>query len=225
MKPLPWSFSSLSDFVNCARQYEHKRVLKDVEDPPNEAGIWGDYVHKKFEATLAKGAALPGNLAQYQEYLDRIASGKGEMHVECKYAINSRLEPCAWDDPNVWCRAILDVLHLHGQDARVLDHKTGKMRADSRQLKLCALMVFIHHPEIIRVKTGYFWLKDRQLTKDTFLRSQESELWETFLPDLRAYRQAFRTGVFPPKPSGLCNGWCPVTQCEFWKPKRSYKYG
>lgn len=220
MKPLPWSHSALSDFENCPKQFFHKRIAKDVVDPPNEAGLWGDYVHKSFEKYLRERTPLPENLSQYQDYLDRIAAGSGVMHVECKYAINRYLEPCDFFDPKVWCRAILDVLHIDGDEARVLDHKTGKMRPGSRQLKLSALMVFIHHPEVVRVKTGYFWLKERQLTKEVFSRLQESELWEGFLPTLQAYRRAFADEMFTPRPSGLCRGWCPVTGCEFWQPKR-----
>lgn len=220
MKPLPWSFSSISDFENCPKAFYEKRVTKSVVDPPNEAGDWGDYVHKNFEKYLRDHVPLPGNLVQFQDYLDRIAAGSGEMHVECKYAVTRELEPCDFFDKRVWCRAILDVLHLDGTRARVIDHKTGKMKSSSRQLKLCALMVFMHHPEITEVRTGYVWLKTRALTKDTFYRSQIAELWLEFLPTLQQYKRAFAEVMFTPKQSGLCNGWCPVTTCEFWRPKR-----
>lgn len=220
MKPLPWSFSALSDFTNCGKAYYRKRIVKDVVDPPNEAGDWGDYVHKWFEAHLRDGTPLPGNLVQYQEYLDRIKAGSGTMYVECKYAINRQLQPCEFFAPDVWCRAILDVLHIDGPHARVIDHKTGKVKPNSRQLKLSALMVFAHHPEVVEVKTGFVWLKDTVLTKDGFHRDEVDDLWAEFIPDLKAYSTAFKEMRFTPRPSGLCNGWCPVTDCEFWKPKR-----
>ena len=35
------------------------------------------------------------------------------------------------------------------------------------------------------------------------------------------YAQAFKTDTWQPRPSGLCNGWCPVKTCEFWQPKRN----
>jgi hypothetical protein len=43
------------------------------------------------------------------------------------------------------------------------------------------------------------------------------------VPDLKQYATAFKTDVWQPRQSGLCNGWCPVTECEFWKPKRTFK--
>lgn len=230
MKPLPWSHSALSDFLNCPKAYYHKRIAKDVVDPPNEAGLWGDYVHKEFEKYLnavnhpawdgSNQLALPADLEHYREYLDRIAALPGEMLVECKYAITSQLEPCDFFAKNVWCRAILDVIQIDGEKASVLDHKTGKRKINSRQLKLSALMVFLHHPKVKVVKTGYFWLKEKATDSETYVRSDEAELWQEFLPDLNRYCEAAKTMTFMPRPSGLCNGWCPVHACEFWKPKR-----
>jgi hypothetical protein len=45
-------------------------------------------------------------------------------------------------------------------------------------------------------------------------------LWSKFVPDLRQYMEAFKTETWQARPSGLCNGWCPVTECEHWKPKK-----
>jgi hypothetical protein len=238
MKPLPWSHSALSDFNNCPKAYHHKRVLKDVVDPPNPAGIHGDYVHKEFEKYLnakrdtytivtvggqsnAVDPDLPDDLEVYRDYLNSVAGMSGEMHVECKYAINTKMEPCDFFAADVWCRGILDVLHLNKQTARVLDHKTGKRKMDTRQLKLNALLVFIHHPEVMVVRTGYMWLKDNLLDTEDYVRANESALWQEFMPDLVRYKTAFKQEVFVPRPSGLCNGWCPVQTCEYWKPKRS----
>jgi hypothetical protein len=228
--PLPWSFSALlSDFKNCPLAYYRKRIAKDVDDPPNAAGAYGDRAHKAFEAylnALKAGAPIPldEEFEQYKNYLDRIACTPGEMHVECKYAISRELQPCDFFEKGVvWARAIIDVLHLDGTTARAIDHKTGKRKPDTTQLKLSALFIFIHHPEIEVVKTAYFWLKENKLDKAVFHRSQEAELWASFVPDLLAYKRAFHTMTFKPKPSGLCNGWCPVTDCEYWKPKRVFR--
>ena len=228
MKPLPWSHSALSDFNNCPKAYHHKRVLKDVVDPPNEAGMWGDYVHKEFEKYLKAWDAytsnpyvLPADLEQYRVYLDALAMFPGKMHVECRYAITKHLAPCDFFAKDVWCRCIIDVLHIDGERAHVLDHKTGKRKMDARQLKLCALMVFLPHPEVKVIKVGYAWLKEHTSDYEHYVRTGMDELWNEFVPDLTSYSYAARNMLFGPRPSGLCNGWCPVQTCEFWKPKRS----
>lgn len=235
MKPLPWSHSSLSDFLNCPKAFYHKRIAKDVVDPPNDAGLAGDYVHKAFEAYLKKGTPLPDTYpehirdwpqgirppAAYVDYLDALQGGSGDLHVECKYAITKEFKPTGFFSEDVWCRGIIDVLHINGERARVLDHKTGKRKQDGRQLKLCALLVLAHHPEVQSVKVGYMWLKDGALDVDEYQRTDEGFMWQEFLPRLIQYKTAFEAEVFVPRPSGLCNGWCPVKGCEFWKPKRS----
>ena len=53
------------------------------------------------------------------------------------------------------------------------------------------------------------------------IRDQIDQLWAPFIGDLKQYMQAFREDIWQPRQSGLCNGWCPVTDCEFWKPKRN----
>lgn len=225
MNPRPWSFSALGDFTNCPRAYYEKRIAKSVQEEQNEAALWGDYVHKQFDLYLKAWrpdtvVPLPANLEMYREYLDHFARGSGTMYSECEYAITKEQRPCGFFAKDVWCRAIIDVLHLDGDTARAIDHKTGKIRHNTKQLKLSALMIFAHHPEIQEVKTGYFWLQDRVVAQETYAREQMGALWNEFVPELMSYRQAFHTETFNPKPSGLCYGWCPVTQCEFWKPKR-----
>jgi hypothetical protein len=84
-------------------------------------------------------------------------------------------------------------------------------------------MVFAHYEDIQVVNTAYFWLADKARDSETYTRGQVPELWNEFLPDLHQYKKAAKTMTFNPKPSGLCNGWCPVTGCEFWKPKRLKK--
>lgn len=221
MTPLPWSHSALSDFLNCPKAYYHKRIAKDVVDPPNPAGLWGDYVHKQFQLYLeGELDALPSDIEQYTDYLEAIKLLPGDMRVECKYALSKKVQPCTFFAKDVWCRAIIDVLHINGDTARALDHKTGKRKPDSRQLKLTALMVLAHHPEINTVKTAYFWLTTRERDSETYTRDQWDELWGIFLPDLYKYKEAANLMAYNPKPSGLCNGWCPVHTCEYWKPKR-----
>ena len=235
MTPPPWSHSSLSDFLNCPKAFYHKRIAKDVQDPPNDAGRAGDFMHKAFEAYLKCDAPLPAAYpedvkdwpqgirppAAYADYLDALKGGSGALYVERKYAITKAFRPCAFHAEDAWCRGILDVLQIDGERARVLDHKTGKRKQGSDQLKLCALLVFAHHPEVQTVKTGYMWLKEGALDVAEYEREQEGFLWQEFLPKLIQYKTAFEAETFVPRPSGLCAGWCPVTKCEFWRPKRS----
>lgn len=225
MKALPWSHSSLENFKNCPKQYYHLKVLKDVQDSPGEAAMWGDMFHKAAEVYL-KGGELPEVLGNYTDYLDNIKGLPGELYVEQKLSLNVDMQPCGWMDTKVWCRGIVDVLTIDGERAVVLDHKTGKNRKpSSRQLMLFALLVFAHYPQVNVCKTSFAWLKFKDDPKgyvdtEIFRREEIPEMWQRFLPDLKAFVTAFKTETFNPKSSGLCRGWCQVTSCQHWQPKR-----
>lgn len=238
-KPLPWSHSAMSDFLNCPKQYFHKRVAKDVVDVQGDAALWGDQVHKFFEASILQATGhraeadriwatliLQGvdpteTFKIYTPYLQAVLDLDHDTILpERQYAIGKDLKPCDWFDKEVWCRGIIDVLLVKGDRAYALDWKTGKRKLGNKQLKLFALLVFLHHPEIISVKTGFIWLKEGKRDYETFHRSEESELWQAFVGDLAQYNAAFKADVWTPRKSGLCRGWCPVTSCEFWEPKR-----
>lgn len=241
-KPLPWSHSALGDFLNCPKQYFHKRVAKDVQDVQGEAALWGDQVHQFFEASILairgqqaeadviwntlrlQGMDPDASFKVYLPYLEAVlAIPHDEILPERQYAIGKDLKPCDWFDSEVWCRGIIDVLLIKGNKAYALDWKTGKRKLGSKQLKLFALLVFLHHPEIDEVKTGFVWLKEGKSDYETFRRHEEAELWQAFIGDLARYNAAFKADMWTPRKSGLCRGWCPVTSCEFWEPKKLVK--
>jgi len=166
--------------------------------------------------------ALSEEFKIYTRFLKPLAAlpATTQLFAEREYAINRSLQPCEWFGEGVWCRGIIDVLTLDGTHANALDWKTGKRKPNSKQLKLFALLVFIHHPEVMTCDTEFVWLATNEKDEASFHRRQEAELWQEFLPELSQYQRAFKLEQWPPKPSGLCHGWCPVTGCEYWKPKR-----
>lgn len=218
MTPLPWSHSSLEKFVTCPRQFYHLKVVKDVADSKGEAAIWGDRVHKAFESYLKGSAQLDPEFERYRDYLDRLVAMPGTMYVEQQFALDRQLRPCDWG--KAWVRGIADILHIHHAKAWAGDHKTGKTKPASRQLVLMALLVFYHFPEVLTCKTGFMWLKTGERTTRTYKREDIPEMWGQFLSDLTQYKQAFATGTWQARQSGLCAGWCPVERCEHWKPRR-----
>lgn len=220
--PLPWSHSSLQQFETCGRQYEELKVLHNFQDEKNPASLWGDEVHKAFEARLDTDAVpLPGNMVQYEPYLRQFMDRPGKLYPERKYALNRDLRPTDFFAEDCWCRGIIDVLTLDRNVAHVDDHKTGKNRKkDMQQLIIFALLVFYHHPEVDTVHTCFHWLQhgfdEKAKDRETFTRDQIPELWGTLVPKLERYMKAFHIGIFHPRPSGLCKRHCAVSTCEHW---------
>lgn len=223
MKPLAWSYTSLSDFVNCPRAYYEKRVAKSVVDDPNSPHlVEGRRVHEAFEHRVGNGTPLPDDLAGHEPYMESLATKPGLIKVERKIAFNVKGQVCGFFDkePKVWMRGVIDYSHIDGELAEIEDYKTGKPHSKFAQLKLFALHVFTEFPEVQRIRARYYWTQTKTTTGEHYTRDNIPYLWRQFLPDLKQYKQAFNEDIWQPRQSGLCNGWCPVTGCEFWKPKR-----
>ncbi|NVN99273.1 MAG: PD-(D/E)XK nuclease family protein [Geobacteraceae bacterium] len=215
----PWSYSGLTSFETCPKRYYHIKVAKDAIDNPGEAAKWGSTVHKYLEDRLRDGTRLPVSVRGYEGLVAPIANAPGEKLVEHQMAVNSSLKPTEWTSQDAWCRGIVDagVLSRSLNKAVLLDWKTGKRKADNDQLMLFAGLAFSHYPELQIVQTGFVWLKENKIDKQTFKREDISTIWMTFLPRVQRMERAYEKAEFPPNPSGLCRNYCPVPKhkCEF----------
>jgi hypothetical protein len=218
--PQPWSHSRLKDFKNCPRAFFEKQVAKSVVEDKGEATIWGERVHKSFEDRLNDGVVLPPELAVHEPAIRWVEQLPGQMYVEERIALNLRGQPCGYWDDDVWYRGVVDVMKIDGTEAWLRDWKTGKTHNDFDQLKLFAIHTFAAHPEVQTCKVEYYWTQTHSRSTHVYPRTHIPALWKPFVGDLRQYAEAYKTNTWQPRQSGLCRGWCPVTDCEFWQPKR-----
>jgi hypothetical protein len=225
MKPLPWSPSALDTFRNCPEQYRHKYVLKDL--PPEERSkeqVYGESVHEAFADRLRPWRRkLPEPLAKAHEPFMRLLEAQpGRVHVEHKAALAKSLDPCEWDDKNVWCRMIVDYLRVDARSrhAWIVDYKTGKPHRKFNQLIVYALWTFQEFKYADTIEVAFYWTKDSTTSVRTWSREDIPALWNELVGDLRQYKEAFRSDTWQLRQSGLCAGWCPVIGCKFWRPKR-----
>ena len=231
MKVVPWSYSAMNTFETCPRQYQAKHVTKEVPFVQNAAAKWGDDVHKALEENIKSGTPLPSNMTMYQRFLDaikvRASQLRGELIAEQPVALTKDLQQVSWftrktaKNP-VWFRLKVDVTIRKQKYAELFDWKTGKKKDDPDQLHLYALVAFIIYPDVEEVKVGYVWLKDGEITPPvTYRRDQFADMLDYWTSKYEVLEQAWVLDDFPPRPSGLCNGWCEVTSCHHWRPKRS----
>jgi hypothetical protein len=212
-----WTFSQLEKFETCPKQFYHVRVAKDVIEPQTEATLWGSKVHTAMEDRIRDGTPLPEGMEQWEGFAKQICAMPGEKLAEEKMALDKSFQPAEWD--NAWTRGIADMLIIHGNKAATLDYKTGKRKL-THQLMLYAAYTFAYYPEVETVTTGFVWLRDKKIDRETFTRADISTIWGTFLPKVRKLEIAYEKDKWIARPSGLCNGWCPVKSCEFYKDKR-----
>ena len=212
-----WTFSQLEKFENCPRQFYHVRVKKDVVEPPTEATLWGGRVHEAMEYRIKDGTPLPEGMTQWEGLAGKISNMAGEKFCEAEMALDENFQPAPWT--NAWTRGIADLLIVNGDKAVNLDYKTGKRKL-THQLMLYAGYTFAIYPKVNTVVTGFVWMRDKKIDKETFTRDQVPMIWQTFIPKVRKLESAYERDAWPVRPSGLCKGWCPVKTCEFYKDKR-----
>lgn len=221
MKPNAWSHSTLDTFESCPKQYHETKILKRWPFETTQQMQWGKDVHKQFENYLLHDTPLHADNMMHKDFLDEFKAQPGVLAGEERLALDTKLRECAYFGPDVWYRGQVDARKRTATYSHILDHKTGKVKNDFTQLKGFAMWEFLTQPQIQEVKVEFYWTQIRGTSGEEYSRDQLPELIGHFLPKLHRWADAHRTNTWIPKQSGLCKGWCPVTTCEFWTPKRA----
>lgn len=214
---LAHSYSSIKDFEGCARRYHEVRILKKFKSKDTEATLYGTAVHKAFEDFIQSRTPLPASFEAYRKFVEPLAAADATIYCEEKMAIRADFTPCGFFDKDVWFRGIPDYLAVSrsGKVARVADYKTGKSSryADTAQLELMAAMVFIHHPEVEKVKGALLFVVVGDIIKAEYTRDQLPHILSKWAGRASAIEGALEVGVWNPRSSALCK-FCPVSSCE-----------
>jgi hypothetical protein len=218
-KPFAWSYSTLGRYESCPKQYYHINLIKDVKDEygDSEAGAEGNAIHAALFRRVTKGDPLPLPLRHLEPMARRFADAPGEKHGELKLALNREFEPTGFFDPDVYLRAIIDLVIVRGTHATVFDYKTGKIKDDFTQLAMSAAVLSRYMPEIQTFDIAFVWLKHKNISKQSYTRPEFKVIWADLLPRAQQLELAVKTTDFPAKKSGLCKGYCPVKSCPNWE--------
>jgi len=216
-QPKAWSYSALTQYETCPKQFWHYRIKRDYKDAGNDTSKYGEMVHKSFKEYIFDNRPLPLSIKHMAEFVDPYKHGKFQQkYGELQLAINAEFRPTGWFDKDVYCRAIVDFLGTTDDVALVVDWKTGKMKPDEEatQLSLTGVMVMLHDPDINTVVLRYVWTQHKgKHTQFIVKRSQIPAIWNRLAPRLKRYQEAHKRDDFPANPSGLCRKYCPITSC------------
>ena len=217
-KEWAWSYSKLKNYDTCPKRHYEIDILKSYIEETKPGGPLeeGNAAHDALAKACLGEATLPVRFSHYQQWVDRVRAGPGELRVEQKYAITRDFRATTYFARDVWYRGIGDVVRIDGPVALILDWKTGKILEDSVQLMLMAQCIFSHYPQVKRVRSEYVWLKEDCTTPEVFTRKEVADQWVEVLPRVAALETASKTLTYPPKPSGLCKKNCVVTACPFF---------
>lgn len=219
MADFTWSYSSLKQYQNCPRQYHEIRVLKNYTVKENEAMMYGKEVHKALEDYVRDGVALAKNYQRFKGMVDALINIKGEKLCEYEMALTYNKEPCDFHAEHRWVRGIADLVIVDGDQAYIVDYKTGSNKyPDPKQLKLMAIMLFTHMPEVVKIKAGLMFVLKNSFLTEEYHRKDMDKLWKAFETPLKRLETSYDYDQWQPNPTPLC-GWCSVDSCDFYKPK------
>jgi len=222
--PITWSYSSVKTFEQCPKKYYHLRVAKDVKDTGGEAAIYGQDAHKAAEDFVKSGVPIPPKFKFMAPTIEAFNAIPGEKHCELKLGVRktpSGFEPCGFFDEGVWWRGVADLVIIRGGLAYLVDYKTGKSAkyADTKQLDLLAGAIFLHFPEVNRVKSALAFVVSNEFVHKEHVVAKLEDYMSVFDSQLDRLEAAMENGVFNPISGPLC-GWCPVDTCTHWRPRR-----
>jgi hypothetical protein len=216
-KSFAWSYSALQAFETCPWRYYLTKVAKTVTEPQTEATSEGQRVHKAMQLHVEGKQWLPDKYKQWTVIADRVKNMPGTIVCEQKIALTESFEPTTYFGKDVWLRLVFDVAIKGDKEVILLDWKTGKRKSDTDQLELFAAAGFEVFPRVEKIRTGYVWLHANKIDPEVYHRDNKPALWKGFLIRVERMKEAYETGEFPKKPSGLCKQWCPVGKhnCEY----------
>lgn len=215
-----WSYSALKDYINCPRQYHQVRIVKSYTKKITHQITYGKEVHKALEDYVREGKPLLKNYEVYKSALDALITAPGRKYPEHEMALTLDKQPCGFNDEGRWVRGIADLLIVDEDHAYIIDYKTGSDKyPDIKQLRLMALMVFAHFPEVNTIKVGLLFIVRGSFVDEAYERKDIDSLWDSFSDDLTRMKISMETDVWNPNPTPLC-GWCPVQTCEYYRERR-----
>jgi hypothetical protein len=229
-KPFAWSFSRLKNFETCARRYEAVDVKKSVVEARSPDLDRGDELHEAMrkEVNQQEGYKLPPQFMYMQTWANKLKKPISPVDIirtEEKLAVSREGNSTGYFDKATWLRVKIDYIRItpsrvEGRDlGHIVDYKTGKPPRvwDGTQLLINAHVVFLHFKTIDKVRVDYLWTEFNDTTHDNYKRDETPQQFtEEVLPRVAKLEAAHATGVFEPKPCGLCAEYCPVSSCEHW---------
>jgi hypothetical protein len=205
-----WSLSSWGTYEGCPAAYKY-RYIEKRPSARGAAATRGVSNHAVIEGFI-KGelTALTDDLSFYNGFLTYVKSL--ENYPEHRVSVKRDWSPCAWEDPDVWYKGILDCLVFpRPEEAVVFDWKTGKIYPDhDDQKSIYSLAVLSSYPAVRSVRAVHVYLDLGKNREKTFHRDEVHMLrdfWQSRVRKLESDNQ------FIPTPSFRCTR-CPFSRSQ-----------
>lgn len=205
MSVTSWSYSRLSVFRKCPRQFKYKFIDKLPTDD-NYAASRGFKMHKLAEG-FVKGE-VTGKPKELMPFIDEL-QGLKEVgaDTEVDLTVTQAWHPTTFDDwNNAWCRGSADAVVEIEASATVIDYKTGKIYPDDHeeQGKLYSTLLFIHNEDIEKIDVEFWYFDQDDILSFQYTRDQLDDLIKYWIDTTKP---VFREKNWPCNTGSHCR-WC-----------------
>lgn len=220
--PTAWSYSRLSQYRKCPRQFFFA-IVEKRPIPKAPAMERGTAVHDGIQRYIeGKAKALPklppnqkgeafSMTAPVVALYKRLRTLKAQCELE--YAVDEKWRPSSWFDPTTWLRAKLDARLWVPKDkvSEVYDHKTGKERAEehAEQLEIYAAVEWQHQPLAEEVRASMVYADGGGITTAVFT-DRETTLKRLMKKWAKEAKPMLTDRKFKATPGSECK-WCPFS--------------
>lgn len=214
---IPLSFSNIKLFEQCPHRYYQSSVLKKFPYVQSEAAARGDRIHQEFENYIKSGEPL-SEAKPFSTWVEAFAEQDGIKHTEFKMAIDWKSKKVGYyKGRDIWVRGQFDLMVEQGNQAVLIDYKTGKSKyADTGQLELMSYLSFIHFPKIDRITAGLVFIDETKVIQDVYTRDKMDTYRDRWMARSIPIVTALTTRKFPMKESPLC-AYCPCVDCPNYR--------
>lgn len=201
----PWSYSRLSTWEECPRQFQYSYIENlPSSRPDSPAATRGSAIHDKADKYL-KGqlTTYPFEFVKVSAHL--ISLKEKKAWSEMKLAVKQDWTPCDYKDGEAYFRAIIDVLYMDNTVAHIEDHKTGQTYPDHViQLGDYVPLVAAHYPADEYV-TRLIYVDQGIVTPPKITKANRIKPIRMLLDG--RIKNAEDDDIFPLKPGQHCK-WC-----------------
>lgn len=244
-----YSYTRLRDFSVCPYLFKLKHMDR-VSYKENPMLQQGNMIHTMLERYTKQcyKDRVSHNLDLYQEIVDSVMNEyncepevaleaasifkhwiqsneiqlEGLGGVELRLAVDKDWNEVDWMDEDVWFRVVLDRLYISGDQAKIVDYKTGYgTNKNDFQLKTYAWFIERSYPYINRVKVEYDYVR--------FFIQKEYEVDTSDITDIESHILSMIVRIeneteFKPNVSDACYT-CPYwSQCPAMEGKEGEEY-
>ena len=216
--PVPdiaWSWSRLTCFEKCPRQFFEKNVSKSVPFVTNATLERGKRLHDMMEGAILKREPIHDKISHMTPVIESIHAVDWDViDVESENTLRRDMTSTSWFGKDAWLRVKMDFTGIKGTKAVNMDWKTGKNYGYSDQLKLYAGFVMHKWDFVQEVDTGFIYMDHRESATKVWKRRQLNAIWDDFEERVELIQIANQSGIWEPKPSKFNCAWCPVDRCK-----------